>query len=90
MEDTEELYYSYLRAQANADYEWILQALGDIQVPNKIIVTGKVQRWNGVSYGGEPCIKGEDYRCTQYADDVLHGYQIEDMKILNYILRMET
>ena len=71
MEDTEELYYSYLREQANADYEWILQELGDIQVPNKIIVTGKLQRWNGVSYGGEPCIKGEDYRCTQYADDVL-------------------
>ena len=31
MEDTEELYHSYLRAQANAAYEWILQALFSIE-----------------------------------------------------------
>ena len=31
MEDTEELYHSYLSTQANATYEWILKALFPIE-----------------------------------------------------------
>ena len=61
----------YFNDMAQIDYEWLDDMLSNINVPGKLIAIGTIERWNGVSYGGEPCIKGEDYRCTQYADDVL-------------------
>ena len=61
----------YFNDMAQIDYEWLDDMLSNINVPGKLIAIGTIERWNGVSYGGEPCIKGEDYRCIQYADDVL-------------------
>lgn len=65
----------YSNDMTQIDYEWLDDMLSNINVPGKLIAIGTIKRWNGVIYGSSPCIKGEDYRNTQYADDILRYIQ---------------